>query len=358
MRLWRVGKIAKTAKTKYALVDDACAPAVLHIFRALLRQCTYLPDPAARQYIHDYVVSRFRDYHPLNTLPLSSPRHKSTALVQQRLPSLLRAARRGLVLLRRANDGHVRHLGKVLCMTYGRVGKRRDQLLKDLKIPDAPIDPDAIKELSEPANQDVPRPSERLMALVKSQARRRQTGFARNFSSKPPALQPEIPATNIWGRPTPIKRVRNIKREWYAKTLDRIMAPLSEAEWNRLGMRASGQLPWEGLVARRRWAGGPDDEGQTHMVGERVKSPQRGGCSNPHRITPRFMCRFWARIWEHCPLMKPNSTRKSGWEVLWGGFQGHTTTKLALRHKATGGYDLFGGVDENGRVVAEGQKPK
>ena len=349
MRLWRLGKKADNAHARYAAVNDANSHAVLHLFRGLLRESTYLPDPAARQYLHGHIVARFRDYHPRSTLPFSSRRQKSVALVQQRLPSLLRSARRGLVFLCRANDGHVRHLAKILAMTYGRVGKRRHELLEDLKIPDIPVDQAAVEKLSEPANQAVPRPSEKLMALVKSQAKRRLLPFSR---SNTPRLKPEIPEVNSWGRPMPIRRVRNFKRRWYAETLDRIMPPLPEAEWDRLRMRASGQLPLRSPVARRKWAGGPDDEGHRPLVGERIKSSLKGARSNPHRITSRYMRRLWAKISAQCPLMKPNAATRSGWEVSWGDVQGPDTTRFALKHGAGGGYDMFGGVDENGRIIA------
>lgn len=354
MRLWRIQKVAGNAHARYAVVDDAGSHAILHIFRALLRECTYLPDPAARQYLRGHIVSRFRDYHPRSTLPFSSRRYKSTALVQQRLPSLLRTARRGHVFLCRANDGHIRHLGKILAMTYGRVGKRRHQLLKDLKIPDVPADQAAVEKLSEPGNQAVPHPSEQFMALITSQARRRVVHFSRSINPRPKL---EIPEKNIWGRPMPIKRVRNMKRRWYAETLDRISPPIPEAEWDRLRLRASGQLPWEGPVGRRKWARGLDDDGQRHLVGERLKG-SKGTRSNPHNITSRYMRRLWGNISAQCPLMKPNAARKFGWEVLWGNDRGRSTTRFALGHKAGGGYDMFGGVDESGRVIAEEKSPE
>ena len=350
MRLWRLGNKETNVHASYAAVDDASSPAVLHLFRALLRQCTYLPDPAARLYMHGHIVSRFRDYHPRSTLPISSRRHKSSALVQQRLPSLLRTARRGLVYLRRANDGHIRHLGKILAMTYGRVGKRRHQLLYDLKIPDIPVDQAAIEKLLEPENQAVPHPSERLMALVKSQAKRRLTHFSRPNT---PSVKPEIPEKNSWARPMPIKRVRNFKRRWYAETLDRIMPPLPEDEWHRLLLRACGQLPWEGPVARRKWVGRPDDEGQSHLVGEHVRGSSKGKkCSNPHTINSRYMRRLWAKISAQCPVMKPDSAKKSGWEVLWGDVYRPDNTQFSLGIKGGAAFDMFGGVDESGKFVS------
>lgn len=356
MRLWRLRERPSNAHARYAVVNDASSRAILHVFRALLRQCTYLPDPAARQHLHQHVVSRFRDYHPRSTLPFSSRRHKSAALVQQRLPSLLRTARKGLVFLCRANDGHMRHLGKILEMTYGRVGRRRHQLLAELKIPDIPVDQAAVEKLSEPGNQAVPRPSQRLMALVTSQARRRLTHFSRPNT---PRLEPEIPEKNSWGRPMPIKRVRNFKRRWYAETLDRIMPPLPEAEWDKLRLQASGQLPWKGPVARRKWAGDPVDDWPRRLVGERPKYYSNGRFSNPHKITSRYMRRLWEKISAQCPLMKRNTARMSGWDVLWGDIGGYGATQFALGNSSGGGgYDMFGGVDESGKVVAQGQSPK
>ena len=343
------------AYATYAAVNNTHSLAVLHLFRALLRQCTYLPDPAARQYMHSHIVSRFRDYHPRNTHPLTTRRDKPPALVQQRLPYLLRTARRGLIYLRRANDGHIRHLGRILAMTYGRIGKRRHQLLYDLKVPDAPVDQFAAKELLEPGNQAVPHPSKQLMALIKSQARRQTSHFSR---SNPPRIEPAIPEENIWGRPMPIKRVRNYKRRWYAETLDRIMPPLPQAEWENLLMRGSGQLRWEGPITRRKWVGGPDDEGQTHLVGEKVKGPTRGICSNPHKITHSYMRRLWAKISANCPLMKPNEKSKLGWEIVWGDVYKPNQTTFTLGPAGGSGYDMFRGVDEKGKTIPKEQIPK
>ena len=349
-RPWRLAKKETKTYATYAAVPDTHSLAVLHIFRALLRQCTYLPDPAARRYMHSHIVSRFRDYHPRSTLSSTSQRQKPPALVQQRLPDLMRTARRSLIFLRRANDGHIRHLGRILAMTYGRIGKRRHQLLYNLKIPDVPVDQSEVKKLLEPGNQAVPHPSKQLMALVKSQAKRKTSHFAR---SNTPRIEPEIPQENKWGRPMPIKRVRNYKRRWYAQTLDRIMPPLPHAEWEELLMRGSGQLPWEGPVTRRKWAGGPDDEGQTHLVGEKVKGPTKTTRSNPHRITRSYMRRLWAKISANCPLMKPNVESKSGWDVVWGDVYKPENTVFTLGPAGGSGYDMFGGVDEKGKVISQ-----
>lgn len=148
----------------------------------------------------------------------------------------------------------------------------------------------------------------------------------------------------------PIKRVRNLKRAWYAETLDKIMPPLPEAEWDELHMRASGKLPWEGPVVRRKWVGGPDDEGQSHVVGERLII--NSNHSNPHKITRKYMRRLWAKLFEQCPVMKPNAARNSATEILWGDVYRLGQTRFELDSRGRCVYDMFGGVNERGKVIA------
>lgn len=342
MRLWSRGNSLSGSHAIYTSFNNAREKETLHLFRALLRQCSYLPDPAARKYLRGHVVSRFRDYHPHSVLRVASNRRKAVGIVEQRRPALLKIARRGLFYLQRANDGYQQHLGHVLSMTYGRIGKRRHQLLKDLKIPDIPTDQAAVEKLSEPGSQDVPHPSQKLMALVRSQARRRLSHFSRSNSPNPTLI---IPEKNSWGRPMPIKRVRNYKRRWYAETLDRIMPPLPTSEWEALQKLASGLVVWEGPVPRRKPTGGVS-EGLQPPRGKRFSGPK----SNPHEITPRFMRRLWVKIFANCPMMRPNASTKSGWDVTWGTVI-DASTNFVLPTRGRTQDDLFGGVDERGKVI-------
>ena len=338
MRLWRFGRSKSLAHHRYAAIDEIDRQRLLHLFRALLRQCTYLPDPAARKYLHSHVVSRFRDYHPKNAVSETKRDGKHMQLIQQRRPVLIKTARKGLLYLRRANDGHPLHLGKILSMTYGRVGKRRHLLLKSLKIPDIPIDEAAVKRLSDPREQGVPHPSQQLMALIWSQSHRKLSLFSK---SSHPTRVPDIPEKNSWGRPMPVRRVRNMKRRWYAEALNRIMPPLPEEDWNKLRKLASGETPWEGPVPRR----GPDSTaGFKHDL---MRYP--GLVSSPHDLTPRYMKRLWAKIFAQCPLMRPNASRRGGWEILWG--ETRDAKRLALPLKSNGSMSpMFQGVDEQGKI--------
>lgn len=341
MRLWRLGNSRGLASPKYWGISDTQYEETIHLFRALLRQCTYLPDPVARGYMKGHVISRFRDYHSHNAQPKTSFRRKRTKMIEQRRPTLLKKARKGLLYLQRANDGHLQHLGKILLMTYGRLGKRRHQLLKNLKIPDIPVDQVAIEKLSDPRSQGVPQPSQQLLALIKSQARRKRSHFSR---SKAPTLAPRIPETNSWGRPMPVKRVRNIKRGWYAQALDRIMPPLPEMEWERIRKLASGEVPWEGNVPRRGQLG---IEGYTKGL---VRG--QGFLSTPHEVTPRYMRRLWVKIFAQCPLMRPSSVVRTGWEVKWGDVT--SARDMVLKHRDRGdggGFAMFEGVDESGKLL-------
>ena len=343
MRLWRLGKNRNQSQAEYVAIDNTHEQKTVHLFRALLRQCTYLPDPAARHYLHRHVVSRFRAYHPKNILPAKSRGSRRLSVVGERRESLLKTARRAVVFLERANDGHPRHLGKILAMTYGRIGKRRHELLQALKIPDVPTSQAAVEMMNDPKSQGLPRPSRQLLALVRSHARRTLTFFSR---SNRPTQGPQIPETNAWGRPTPVRRVRNIKRRWYSETLDRVMPPLPEDEWNRLKGLASGEAQWDGPVSRR---GQKEKVGFKHGTFRGMSAAGFGLRSSPHELTPRYMRRLWSKIFAQCPLMKPNKARKMGWDVRWGDIHDNKTFVLQSRDEKA--LAMFEGVDDRGKVI-------
>ncbi|KAL2037566.1 hypothetical protein N7G274_009679 [Stereocaulon virgatum] len=312
---------------------------ILHLFRALLRQCTYLPDPAARNHLHSHIVSRFRDYHPSNIKSKTNRDGKPVRLVQQRRPTLIKTAKKGLKYLQRANDGHPLHLGKILSMTYGRIGKGRHLLLKNLRLPDVPVDEVAKEILLDPREQGVPHPSQQLTTLIGSQRRQKLLLFP---GRRHPTQAPKIPAKNKWGRPMPVKRVRNMKRRWYAESLDRVMPPLPEEDWNRLQKLVSGETPWEGPVPRR----GPDK-----VVGfkrDLMRYPRL--LSSPHTITARYMRRLWGKIFVQCPVMRVDASRKTGWEVKWGNAK--AAPVFGLRNKNDESMSpMFEGVNEKGGIV-------
>lgn len=312
----------------------------INLFRAILRECTYLPDPNARKFFRNHVVARFRAYCPR---PYKDKRQsfKKTATIIQRRPQLLNKAQRSLRYLQRANHGHPQQLIRVLAMTYGRTGPRRHELLQDLKAPDSPASTNALQnalqQRTEPANQQVPHPSQKLLALLKSQLQQKETVFMRTPVKR---FEPQIPKTNAWGRPTPIKRVRNIKRRWYAETLDRIMPPLPEVEWNMLRRLTIGETPFPRPVPRR----GPSGEQGVGL--ESYKS--EGSMTRPHDINARYMRRLWAKIYQQCPNMQKDPNKSSGWRITWPELKRGTAIGLNMDAYASTG--LFDGVDEGGKV--------
>ena len=344
MRLWKLGKSKSGAQTQYAATNNTLEAATLHLYRSLLRESSHLPDSSARTYIRSHIISRFRSYHPRRKDVSSRYEWKKRiSLIASRQTALFKAARRGLLYLQRANDGHPRHLGKILLMTYGRVGKRRHELLQTLLVPDVPNDQAAVEKMSDPASQGVPHPSRQLQALIKSQAGRKESFFSRTAR---PTLQPEIPEKNAWGRPMPMNRVRNIKRRWYGQVLDRVMPPLPEGEWKRLRGLASGTIRWEGPIPRR----GPD-KGDVFNDGT-FKGTLTGGqrfLSRPHQLTPRYMRRLWAKVFAQCPLMKKNESARSGWEIIWGDTKNNT--EVSFQPMRGGDMAMFEGVDAKGKIL-------
>ena len=233
-------------------------------------------------------------------------------------------------------------------MTYGRIGPRRHELLKVLKVPDVPVSSkalgDVLDRMSDPANENVPHPSQQLLALIRSQNQRKETVFGRTALKY---LEPQIPETNAWGRPMPIKRVRNIKRRWYVEVLDRVMPPLPENEWDILRKMVVGETPFQGSVVRR-------GSSQEDEVGLEAFRTDKGQLSRPHELSPRYMRRLWAKIFQQCPLMKRNEKRPLGWDVVWPELKRDTAVGL---DGATEPLDngMFDGVDERGKIqVAAG----
>ncbi len=364
-----------------------------HLLRALLRQSSYLPDARARLHFYNYVVGRYRKYYPRQPKPSNGP-----TLTPFRRRSLLKEARKGLLFLTRANDGHPDHLLRVLAMTYGRTGAKRHELLKTVVSPSnfktdhsprVPADEQDLARLSALITADSvtgklpdvlisrhrynplqgheklhsaegPLLGSRLEALVISQRAKSPARFQRPQVGK---AQPSIPEKNSWGRPMPQKRISNIKAKWYAKILDRVMPPLPEPEWYRLRDLALGIAPWEGLVKRRtrltqnKVGNCRSDESQSHIEGDpvpaykeilRMESRDLLG-SHPHKLTPRYMRHLWGKIFLQCPMMQwdPISCR---WNVIWGSLE--RSIDVVLGQPGQINLDVFKGVDDNGKLTS------
>lgn len=249
-----------------------------HLLRALLRECTYLPDPAARLYAHQHTLRRFRDYHP--------PQKRANGLKEQptipqftasRLRGALRNARKGLNFLRRANEGEAGPLQQLLLLAYGRNGRRRHELMEILLVPDpvsereavelwqaeveATLDPsksiqgipnaviEVPRHVGKPHRYEISPRYSKLRALLESQRRAAHPVELRRAKLK--STYVDVPLTNIWMRSFPRKREKNMVRKWYASVLDKVLPPLPEEDWERLRDLVTGARKWEGLKRRR-----------------------------------------------------------------------------------------------------------
>ncbi|KAI9696735.1 MAG: hypothetical protein M1836_005097 [Candelina mexicana] len=358
----------------------------LSLFRALLRECSYLPDPASRAYFHIYIISRYRQYNPAPQ-PSCPPPPRKKRTPEQRVKQITDVAEKGLSILRRANSGELKPLEKVLMFTYGRAGKRRQELLRPLKEPDTPADSTLLEAMTASlaaAKARIPHPviSTKLEALMKSQA---QTHTPELTRPRLRVLKPVVPERDAWERPLAQKRADNIKRKWYADVLTRILPPLPESEFLSLKELATGQRKWDGLVERRirgravkRWMlcyrGGwsvklETEEGEDERFrsglgkGELVQTsnlqaqfqdrvythPARNRREQPHKITARLMRRMWGKVLSQCPLISWDS-EKGRWSVEWGNVD-VAKKESGRRVMGSGKRDMFEGVDVNGRIV-------
>lgn len=313
---------------------------VLRMMRALLRQTTYLPDSAAREFFHDHIVSSFRRYCP------RTPRRSDVAiknpLVGARPKQRMDDARKGWKILVRANHGSPTHLKRVLEMAYGRRGKQKFKLMRDIVPPELSQDSNALEELSliieerhNKLEDKKPRLSEKLSTLIRSQTNQKDSLFPKNNIK---STEPSIPEQNIWLRPFPKNRGKNIRKKWYAETMGRLMPPLPEADWNRLKDLSLGRLSWEGPHPPRKRAKG---KYMTDSYGSDWDT-------DSHELTPRFMRHMWEGVFIQCPMMWWNTDRQR-WSVSWGRAQTETSVSLGADFDCVDD-GAFEGVDAEGKV--------
>ena len=217
----------------------------LHWYRYLLREATYLPDPTARDYFRQAICQRFRAYAPGKHLT-----RPKTVFEPERQKLLLRQCRKAFYFLARANAGDTSRLKRVLFLTYGRVGKRKHELLRPWLEPETPVDSTAVESLntslSEPTapRLSIPRA---LKAVAQAQ---RTCSYAGDFS-RLKNVENELPAKNNWGRPMPVRRVKNMKRKAYNSLIENVLPPLPDPEYERVRSIALGERRVEPIPKRR-----------------------------------------------------------------------------------------------------------
>ncbi|KAF7184936.1 hypothetical protein HII31_13748 [Pseudocercospora fuligena] len=327
------------------------------IVRGFLRECTYLPDPNARLYMSQYFLSRCR------RASFTIWRGRDKPEIGARVERLLKQARQMRNGLQRANEGDRAALLRCLEWTYGRRGRRRHVLLEplmptegrqdiiqlmskdqgieqenDIESEEESIDSEqedieaghvaenageiteqALDRVVSTTAKPLPSLTPELHALAASQ----KALNLPNSKKAPKHLQPVIPELNARLLPMPKKRVKNLTHQWYAKVLDRILAPLPVREWEQLRGWALG-VDMPRVKERRRssevMANRGHFGGHTALEAIVVKGqldPKYFPNENAHKITPRFMQRLWAQIFSDCPVMDWDDAKKK-WGVRWG----------------------------------------
>ena len=328
-----------------------------YLLRAILRECSCLPDPVAKSYMHVSVIERFRRY---NSTP-KIQHHIRNDLNRQH--QLRKAAKQKLTLLRRANEGYTKPLEQVLRLSYGRTGKRRKVLLDEFITPEVPTGSQEVQDLiNKPFKfDDGWEPPSLVMGLLKSQ---RQNGAIAELSVRQPVkkLEPPIPEENSWGRPLCRTRRRNIRKDWYSAVLNSLYPPLPEADVNILRGLISGTIPW--VPPKRRTKVGTVSCEPTAALDKKflVEGPSKGQThrqfvnGRPHQITRRFMRRLWQRIICLVPQMSRNDISQKwsfGWEPA------KLPPKLALPVSIEQQSNIFGSVNLEGKVIPPStEKPK
>jgi len=317
-----------------------------HVLRGILRECTYFPDQFAASWIRQHALMRFRTYEAKNK------KHGSDEEYTKRLETIRRKSRQGLYQMRRANEGDRKMLLKALSMAYGRVGKRRRELLSPL-LPtgSSSEDTSAFDDAEQEATQAFPIATDaatqpttststrdrqsskgRVDGPVKTQVKEFVSGLPlelrtlvqSQITASPPTiarrnprrLGVEIPELNTWYKPMPAVRVKNQISRWYANLLDTVQPPLPEQEWLRLRDLALGTIRAEPPIPRRAQLTPPPS--MLEMTVTRGKLPaELFRKDHAHKITSRYMRRLWADVFSQCPLMEYNSPT-NGWKVTWG----------------------------------------
>jgi hypothetical protein len=350
--------LERTHPTEILEEDDFHRISSRHVLRGILRECTYFPDQFAASWIRQHALMRFRAYEA------KSKKHVSDKEHTKRLETIRRKSRQGLYQMRRANEGDRKMLLKALSMAYGRIGKRRRELLSpllpvgsssegssavsdDAEYDSSQASPTAAKSAtpstSSTSTRDKQSSKGREDGPVKTQVKEFVSGLPlelrtlvqSQITASPPAiarrnprrLGVEIPELNTWFKPMPAVRVKNQISKWYANLLDTVQPPLPDQEWFRLRDLAMGTTRAEPPIPRRAQLTTPPSVLEVTVMRGKLPADMFRK-DHAHKITPRFLRRLWADVFSQCPLMKYDSPTKS-WKVTWGhhALQNHDDRK-------------------------------
>lgn len=298
-----------------------------HLLRATLRECSYLPDPIAREYMHKYALDRYRRNSlrfRSDNADLSQPQSQRTrekvkaASYLRRQKTLRRSAKQFLATLKRANQGHQQRLEKVLMLAYGRIGPKKyslfSALLRDAqggKVLNSSADvQEALKQASVVRFGEEWKPPQVLMALLRSQKQNTfaQTALVARFKL-PDTFK--IPELNSWRKPMPQVRRKNIRKKFFNRARFGALPPLDPAELDILRGLIYGTEPWKPPARRKNVS---RSIVSTPLESFLLDGPQKGSSFNPfssgrpHRLTRRYMRSLWRRIYNLIPQQEVSTT--------------------------------------------------
>lgn len=347
----------------------------IQLYRHLLREVSYLP-PAFRPVIASTLRTRFHK-------PQKDGVHTKSRLSH---------ARSALRNLRAANSGDKMAMQNLMLTAFGRIGRRRRELMSILVMPGArrvPSDTKELESLMERArNEATPTPDRKpkhafldkwelpklLRNLESQKQHQRETKHSTSWPNRAvKLLDPDqnVPKTNIWGNPPAESLVRTKRANWWKTHADKIMPPIRKWEWDllqRLGNGAQEQGEW--TVPHRRHY--PSEEATSQVnkwnwesyatapaarvelprsmprqrrTGQRDTGPY-GGRERGKQVSNRWFRRAYNRTWQLTPTAVRNpDTHKD--TLMWGKPFDNLPTATAAQ------LGIFKGVDKRGNRIQE-----
>ncbi|KAK4129953.1 hypothetical protein BT67DRAFT_249782 [Trichocladium antarcticum] len=316
----------------------------LHLYRHLLREASYLPR-VARPFVDRQIQERFR-------------KHQKDEAVGEQHRQRMKQAHHELRLLRASNAGDMNRMRRVLLRSFGRVGRRRRELMAEVLQREIPSNTEELQkymaEASAIASQDRhidwldTWDLEKLSALARSQAQQDLLN-----SPKPPMTSAQtdptrfVPAENSWGNPFHPRVARTKEKKAWKSVADKCMPPMPKEEWQRIGSIVDGsdrdpkQLPPPRRpVAQSASVGSPEAKAwnwqayatkpvaivdlptnrRNKLLTGAVDDNTPTGDPRPakcHKYTPRTWRRLLLNVWQLTSTMEQKPCGR-GWDVAWG----------------------------------------
>ncbi|TQS34528.1 hypothetical protein Golomagni_05085 [Golovinomyces magnicellulatus] len=352
----------------------------ISLYRCLLRAVSYFPDQFAQAIIRKQICIRFRKAR-MRAIEASTKKDRTTG---KGFKSRISNGKQRLGVLTRAIGGDSECFLKILMIAYGRVGRRRRELITKLLTDDPgdiPKDTAALvamlnsggnfEKMLETQN---PKGGPKFNAFLKSQHKSRIKDVRDTIKE----LEPNIPKENIWGRSLPLKRVATIKKEWWSTVLKKLLPPVSIEEFERLKGLSTGHVHLPLFTARRKPAISIYKQDEMRVCSQWInilKCPLREldemeidkiSCT-PHGLekdedklvdppkygrapiskiirSNRSMRRLYGKVWALTPTMYADETTGK-WITEWGR---GSSLYLAgqITQPSSGDLELFQGLEE------------